>query len=412
MGERRESRGRTARSARTPDYARLTYHERVTTTEASRSESEIARRLAEMATTSELLVSASDLGEILQGLAVRAQAVTNADYAAISTFDDDGALTRFIYTGMSEEQARKLGRPPSGKGLLGELARHAAPIRADRLREHPASSGWPAAHPDMDAFLGVPIRAAGRTIGSLYMTRAPGRPPFNDQDEAAAAVLSLQAAVSVSTAMHRERSGRVFLLEERVRIAHDLHDGTIQSLYALGLELDAVTTVSIVPEVAEVIRNSVERINELISDIRGYITMLEAESPLAQPELSRDIAFVIRQLVPPGTDTVVNITAAALQELTARDSEDLLYIAREALSNAIRHGSPSKVAIDLRQSADATSLTVQDNGVGFDQANARSGLGTVTMRTRAARLNAELTILGIPGMGTTVRVSLPRRNDD
>ncbi len=365
-----------------------------------------------MATTSEVLMNASDLGEVLQSLAVRSQTVTGADFAAISTFDEDGQLTRFIYTGMSEEQARRLGSPPSGKGLLGELARHATPIRLDRLREHPASSGWPAAHPDMDAFLGVPIRAAGRTIGSLYMTRSPGRPPFDDADEAAAAVLSLQAAVSVASAMHRERSGRVFLLEERVRIAHDLHDGTIQSLYALGLELDATANSAVVSELSDVIRTSVERINDLISDIRGYITMLEAESPLAQPELSRDIAFVIRQLVPPGTDAVVNITAAALQELTARDSEDLLFIAREALSNAIRHGCPTKVAVDLRQTADATSLTVQDNGVGFDQANVRSGLGTVTMRTRAERLNAELTILGIPGMGTTVRVSLPRRSDD
>lgn len=380
--------------------------------ELAEGESEIARRLAEMATTSEVLVNATDLGKILQGLAARAQAVTGADYATISTFDEDGRLARFIYTGMTEEQARKLGNPPTGKGLLGELARHSVPIRVDRLHEHPAASGWPAAHPEMDAFLGVPLRAGGRTIGSFYITKAPGRPPFNKTDEAAAAVLSLQAAVSVAAAMYRERIGRVFVLEERVRIAHDLHDGTIQSLYALGLELDAATSLTDVPEVAEIIRTSVQRINDLIADIRGYITMLEAESPLAQPELSRDIAYVIRQLVPPGTDAVVNITAAALQELTGRDSEDLLYIAREALSNAIRHGLPTKVAVDLRQTAESTSLTVQDNGVGFDQANVRSGLGTVTMRTRAARLNAELTILGIPGMGTTVRVSLPRRNDD
>ena len=380
--------------------------------EIARAESEIARRLAEMATTSEVLVNAMDLAEVLQSLAVRAQTVTGADYAAISTFDDDGQMTRFIYTGMSEEQARRLGSPPSGKGLLGELARHSKPMRVERLREHPASSGWPAAHPEMDAFLGVPIRAGGRTIGSLYMTRSPGRPPFNEADEAAALVLGLQAAVSVASVMHRERSGRVFLLEERVRIAHDLHDGTIQSLYALGLELDAAASSTVVAELGDVIRTSVQRINDLISDIRGYISTLEAESPLAQPELSRDIAFVIRQLVPPGTDTVVNITAAALQELTARDSEDLLYIAREALSNAVRHGLPTKVAVDLRQSAEATSLTIQDNGVGFDQANVRSGLGTVTMRTRAERLSAELTILGIPGMGTTVRVSLPRRSDD
>ncbi|HXU25500.1 MAG TPA: ATP-binding protein, partial [Tepidiformaceae bacterium] len=111
-------------------------------------------------------------------------------------------------------------------------------------------------------------------------------------------------------------------------------------------------------------------------------------------------------------DTVTNITAAALQELSARDSEDLLYIAREALSNAVRHGAPTKVAVDLRQTAEITSLVIQDNGLGFDQANGRKGLGTVTMNTRAERLDADLSILSIPGMGTTVRVAIRRRHDD
>ena len=370
------------------------------------------RRLAEMAETSELLVNSADLSEILQGLAIRAQEVAGADYSAISTFDDDGHLTRFIYTGIDDEAARRLGHPPVGRGLLGELAHRATPMRLGNLRAHPQSSGWPRPHPDMDAFLGVPIRAGGRTIGSLYMTRAPGGPAFTDADEAAALVLSLQAAVSVSSALVRERSGRVFLLEERARIAHDLHDGTIQSLYALGLELDSASAGPVKDEIQAVLHSSVQRINDLIADIRQYISMLEAETPTSQPELSRDLAFVIRQLVPAGVDTVVNITAAALQELSARDTEDLLYIAREALSNAVRHGSPTKVAVDLRQTSEATSLTIQDNGVGFDQANARSGLGTVTMRTRAERLGAEVTILGIPGMGTTVRVTIPRRYDD
>ena len=373
---------------------------------------EIVRRLAEMAETSELLVNSADLSEILQGLALRSQKVTSADYAAISTFDNDGNVTRFVYTGITEDVARQLGHPPVGQGLLGELANRSTPMRLERLREHPGSSGWPRAHPEMDAFLGVPVRAGGRTIGSMYMTRSPGKPSFSEADEAAAMVLSLQAAVSVSSALARERSGRVFLLEERARIAHDLHDGTIQSLYALGLELDSAGVTAVKEEVRDVLNSSVRRINDLISDIRQYISMLEAETPTSQPELSRDLAFVIRQLVPVGVDTVVNITAAALQELSARDTEDLLYIAREALSNAVRHGSPTKVAVDLRQTAEATSLTIQDNGVGFDQANVRSGLGTVTMRTRAERLGADVNILGIPGMGTTVRVSIPRRHDD
>lgn len=203
------------------------------------------------------------------------------------------------------------------------------------------------------------------------------------------------------------------VLEERTRIARDLHDGTIQSLYALGLECDSLARRADFPrDASEALLNGVSRINELIADIRSYITMLEIGTPATQPELSRDLAFVIRQLVPSGIDTVVNITAAALQEISARETEDLLYIAREALSNAVRHGSATKIAIDLRQSPDATALTIQDNGMGFDQANVRTGLGTVTMRTRAERLAGELTVLGIPGMGTTVRVIIPRRFDD
>jgi signal transduction histidine kinase len=375
---------------------------------ADSTRSVIVDRLAEMTVTAEVLSGTSDLNEILQRVGARARELTRADFAAISTFDDKGKLERFVYTGIDEGTARRLGHPPIGRGLLGELASRDRPLRLEDLREHESFTGWPEGHPDMTGFLGVPIRAAGRTIGSLYMTRVHGE-PFTELDELRAATLSLQAAVSVSSALARERAGRMFLLEERERIAHDLHDGTIQTLYALGLELDAMANGKSFPaEVRTSLTAGVERINQLIADIRAYIVLLEAEAPRAQPELSRDLAFVIRQIVPPGTDTVVNITAAALQELSARDSEDLLYIAREALSNAVRHGAASKIAIDLRQSSTETALTIQDNGVGFDSENVRTGLGSITMRTRAERLGGTLSILGIPGMGTTVRVAIPR----
>jgi signal transduction histidine kinase len=366
-----------------------------------------------MAVTSELLASSEDLSDILHRLAERARDVTGAEYAAISTFDDEGVLTRFIYTGMSDAQARMLGDPPKGRGLLGYLSQCERPLRLDDLRTSPHYTGWPAGHPEMTHFLGVPIRAGGRTIGSLYMAREADGPPFSAEDEVAAGVLSLQAAVSVAYALARERRGRIFLLEERERIAHDLHDGTIQALYALGLECDAMASREDYPfEAKEAFGNAVSRINELIADIRSYITMLEAGSPVEQPELTRDLAFVIRQLVPSSIATVVNISAAALQELTTRESEDLLYIAREALSNAVRHGAPTKIAVDLRQTEDATVLTVQDNGVGFEEGTARRGLGTITMGTRSERLGAALTIIPIPGMGTTVRVAIPRHRQE
>jgi signal transduction histidine kinase len=265
----------------------------------------------------------------------------------------------------------------------------------------------------MCAFLGVPIRAAGRTIGSLYMTRVRGQAPFSDEDEVVAAIMALQAATSLSVALAHERKDRVNLLEERARIAHDLHDGTIQSLYALGLEVDGLASR---PDLSEATRAalacSVGRINDIIGDIRTYITMLEAESPDGAPELTRDLAFIVRRSVPEGIDTVINITAPALQELRPREAEDLLYIAREAISNAVRHAGATKIAVDLRQSAEEVALTIQDNGVGYDPHTARAGLGTVTMRTRAERLGGRVSILSIPGMGTTVRVLIPRGEDD
>jgi signal transduction histidine kinase len=243
------------------------------------------------------------------------------------------------------------------------------------------------------------------------MTRTRGAEPFTASDELAATLLALQVAGTVWAAMAQERRSRVVLLEERIRIAHDLHDGTVQSLYAIGMRLDAASEVAMVPEVRAALSDGVDQIQAVISEMRSYIAILEATQATGQPELSRDLAFAVQQIVPAGIDTVVNINAAALQEIRAREAEDLLYIAREALSNAVRHGHASKVAVDFRQTATETALTIQDNGTGFNADAVESGLGSVSMRTRAERMGANIAIVGIPGMGTTVRVSFPREVD-
>lgn len=367
------------------------------------------RRLLEMAVTNEAIGDNTLLSSVLARLAQRAREVTDADFAAISTFDENDKLERFIYVGMDDVTAQRLGHPPTGRGLLGDLARRSTPLRLEHLADYSGFTGWPSGHPEMDAFLGVPIRAADRTIGSLYMTRLVGRPPFTADDEMAGAVLALQTAARIASSLARERTGRVLLLEERERIAHDLHDGTIQTLYALGLRFDAALRIAELPQVRGTLEDGITSVNQLIADLRQFITMLEAETPNTEPDLSRDLPFIVRQVVAPGIDTVVNIAAVALHELSPRETEDLLFFAREALSNAVRHGQPTKIAVDLRQSAYETALTIQDNGVGFDETNVRHGLGSVTMESRAEKLGGRFTLLGIPGMGTTVRVSIPRR---
>ncbi len=368
----------------------------------------VVRLASEMANTNDATAGIDDVSEILRRLAARAKELVSADYSAVSTFDEAGNLTRFVHVGMDDEAARRLGKPPVGRGLLGDLARHNGPLRFDDLQKSESFTGWPEGHPDMCAFLGVPIVALGQPIGSLYMTRTRGAEPFSDDEEVAASLMGLQIAATVSTALARNRQNRVVRLEERVQIAHDLHDGTIQALYALGLDADVRSQLAENDETRTALADVVTRVNGIIRDIRSYIAMLEAETPESAPELVPDLTFVVRQVVPSGIDVVTNVNAPALHELGARDVEDLVYIAREALSNAVRHGKPTKVAIDLKQTSDETQMTIQDNGVGFEPEKVVPSMGTVTLRTRAERMGGELTIMSVLGMGTTVRVAIPR----
>lgn len=369
----------------------------------------IEQLLSEMSATSDHLAGASDINDVLQRLAKRAREITVADFAAASLFDEDGLVARFLFEGVHEGLAHQMGALPSGRGLLGKLPVLERPLRLDDLTGHPAFSGWPEGHPPMGPFIGMPIRSGDKTMGSLYVTRQPGGEPFTELDELSTAFLSIQAAQQIDIVSARERTARLSLLEERENIARDLHDGTIQSLYALGLESDAQASAPGFPEQARpVIDNVVERINEVIRDMRGYIMMLESRAPASAPDLARDIPFAIQQLVPSSISVLINVNAEVVHAFSAREAEDLLYITREALSNAVRHGSPTRIAVEVRQTDSETSLAIQDNGTGYDAATVRSGLGTVTMRTRAESLGATLTSHSIVGMGTTVQVSVPR----
>src|SRR5690606_11468595 len=141
-------------------------------------------QLEAMATNSEVIVSAHlNLTAIPERVTVRARGLTGADFAAFSTFGDEGLVERLISTAMSDETARMRGAPPVRRGLLGDLVRHERPSRLDDMRTHEMFTGWPERHPDMRAFLGVPLRAGNETIGALYMPRSAGREPFTWDDE-------------------------------------------------------------------------------------------------------------------------------------------------------------------------------------------------------------------------------------
>ena len=171
-----------------------------------------------------------------------------------------------------------IGHPPVGHGILGLLIRERRPMRLPDLGADPRSYGFPPNHPPMHSFLGAPVLALGQVFGNLYLTEKQGAEVFSDDDEAALVVLATQAGVAVENARlyaETQRASqelrRLEVLEERERIAKELHDGVIQSLFAVGMGLQGTAGMARDEDLASRIASAVEEIDRAIRDLRNYI---------------------------------------------------------------------------------------------------------------------------------------------
>jgi signal transduction histidine kinase len=165
------------------------------------------------------LVSELDLEMLLGQVLETARDLTGARYAALGVLDSEKqGLERFVYLGIDEETRQRIGPLPRGRGVLGELIRRPEPLRCDEVSAHPHSFGFPAGHPEMHTFLGVPIKIRGEAWGYLYLTEKAGGQPFGENDEALAVVLSEWAAIAVENArLHGGLERRQAELKRAVR---------------------------------------------------------------------------------------------------------------------------------------------------------------------------------------------------
>jgi signal transduction histidine kinase len=375
-----------------------------------------ATALAAVDEAARAISSVLGIEEVLQLIVDRVRDLVDASYAALGIVGVDGRIERFITAGMSPHERLAIGALPTGRGLLGLIIRAGRSYRIPSIAGHPDSSGFPPNHPPMTSFLGVPVMAHGMSVGNLYLTDKHGAEEFSVGDLRLVELFARHAGIAIDNARLHAQAGRLAVVEERDRIGRDLHDGIIQSLYAVGLSLEDVPEImaEAPDEAAERVDAAIESINLAIREIRNFIYGLRPEA-LDGTQVVAGLAALAEEVRHGGlVDVVAQLDPAADPGLDAGAGADLLNLVREALSNAVRHGQAGLISIDLVASETGSRLVIADDGVGFDPTAPIGAAhhGLANMSARAAAVGGRLEIESAPGDGTKVVVDLPREAAD
>jgi signal transduction histidine kinase len=382
-------------------------------TELYRRDEEQAARLQALNVAGMSLTSELDSATVLQRVVEQARAVASAKYAALGVFDSDGLVEQFITSGLSEDERARIGPLPRGLGLLGLLQKDRLTLRLRDLHAHPGSVGFPPNHPPMRSFLGTPILYRGTSLGNLYLTEKQGAEEFSVDDEEAVRTLAAQAAIAIDNARLYQQLEQVSVKEERHRIGMDLHDGVIQSLYGVSLQLeDAAARLDSEPDAArKVVDRAVDRLNASIADLRNYVLGLRPVRGSDRPLIESLATLAEHARTNALLDVDVFVAPQAAAALDGVGREAVFFIAADALGNVQRHARARRASLRLSLENSTVVLEVADDGVGFDHERAVDGHGLRNMRERAFSAGGRLSVQTSPGRGSRVRFEMPVRGE-
>lgn len=354
------------------------------------------------------IASEHEVDSVLQRIVDSARELGGARYAALGIPDGEGAFASFITSGMSDELIEAMGPLPRTHGMLGAMLHSPEPHRTDDITADPRFRGWwPRAHPQMRSFLGVPIVSRGEVIGALYLTVKEGGSHFDAEDQSLIELLAAHAAIAIENARLHERSRELSIVEERNRLARELHDSVTQRLFGVKLAAESAHTLlerdpgaaSVeLKRVSDLARGAMEELRAVVFELRP--ASLEAEG-LAT--VLRKHVEVLRRV----TGQEIDLKVCEVPRLSPECATQVLRIAQEALGNALRHADASRIEVRLR----GHTLSVSDDGVGFDPSGPEvrgQRLGLTSMEERATEVGGTLTVRSERAVGTTVTLEIPR----
>ncbi|MEA2187880.1 MAG: hypothetical protein QOK16_2891 [Solirubrobacteraceae bacterium] len=347
---------------------------------------------------------------VLQKLVDAARELAGARYAAIGVPGGDGGFARFITSGMSDALIASLGELPRQHGLLGAMLESEQPYRTADIQGDPRFRGWwPSEHPSMRSFLGVPIMSGrGAVTGAFYLTDKEGAEQFSDEDQTLIETFAAHAALALKNARLHERSRELSIVEERNRLARELHDAVAQKLFGvvLAAESGAALLDRDIEQAGAQLRLVRELAREAMEELRSVIVHLRPAALEAQGlavALGKHVDVLRRT-----HGREIGLVVSGDAPVAAHIEADVFRIAQEALHNALRHAAAEHIEVRLRCEGSRMQLTVTDDGSGFDPTEARSTrLGLTTMAERARAAGGTLAIESSPGAGTTVSLQVP-----
>jgi len=372
---------------------------------------DVLARMREILSAVSYAVEARNLEDVLQRIAEVSRQLVHARYAALGVPDGEGGLLHFKTAGMSpDELARMNSTGPVGAGLIGVLMRDRVPLRIEDMSRDMRSAGFCPGHPIMTSLLGVPIQVGTQLFGTLYLCDREDNEPFSEYDQQTIELLAGYAALAIAGVHLSDQQSRIALLEERDRIAMELHDGIIQSLYAIGMQLELARSADKVK--ASDLTGAIAELDNVIDDIRDYILNLRISSYQQQTIYECLNDLISRLHVPDGLS--IKLDAPYLvPPFSPVTMEAMCQITNEALSNAVRHAEAHHIQVVAQLAATTFSISIADDGKGFNLdeiIHNHTGLGLRNIQQRARLHNGTVQIDTASGKGTTLTITVPLKH--
>ena len=349
---------------------------------------------------------------VLKKVVEQARNLAEAKYGALSVIDRAGNIKEFITSGISAEERAAIGPPPVGHGVLGVTLHEGQHLRLRDVGAHPRSVGFPANHPRMHSLLAVPIPCKSPFLGNLYLSEKQTGVEFSTDDEETLERFAVQAAIAIDNAHLHSQAEEIAITNERLRIAHEMHDGLAQVLGYVNTKVQAANEYlrrGKSEEASVQLRELAGSARQAYTDVREGIVGLRT-----LPGGDRSLPAVLDEFLSfwkeqSGLSTHLSIDP----DLRLRPPVELqvVRIIQEALTNIRKHARASQASIDVHRRNGHLVVTVKDDGVGFNAQEPARGefprFGLSTMRERASSVEGTLEIQSAAGSGTTVRFTMP-----